>query len=144
MSTEQQQESKKPQFIIGDFRYSFQRTHFRKHHVITGITKYIGRKPVEDEVLHSEVIGKNRSICKKLYMLGAMLVKSIGYDMGFGIYDNHVWLPQTDEGDTKNKGFIIHVCLNCGSVMAHQEFVGNFTSETDTDFDAKTFKGVKE
>lgn len=129
----------KQEFQIEQFKYSFQRTHFRKSHVLVGAVAFVGKKPLEDEITHSEVIGKNKSECKKLYGVG--FFEKVGVDLGLGIYGNHVWLPQIDEGETKNKGLIIHVCLNCGSVMAANEFVGNISK--DIDFDETTFKGVK-
>jgi hypothetical protein len=118
---------------IQEFKYSLQHTHFRKRHVRTGIISFVGKKPIVDEDPHSEQIGKSKSTCLNLYNVGT-ISRAFGYNL-LGVYDNHVWLPQIDESETPNKGNLIYVCINCGSVLANENFVANVeTQEFESTF----------
>lgn len=107
-------EEKQP---VPEYDMSIQHTHFRKGD--TFAHKEFGKKIVDAEGPHWDVIGQNKSICKKLYGFGGTL-NDLGLGFRFTEFDNHVWLAQPN---LKSKDRLMHICLNCGSLKLEGKFV---------------------
>ena|ERR1044071_9436349 len=100
---------------IPEWDISLMHTHFRKDH--DEAVKYFGKKVVEAESPHRSEIGKNPSICRKLYGLGHILNETTLFH--FNALDNHVWLPQPNLKSDK----LMHICFNCGSLKIDGRFI---------------------
>jgi hypothetical protein len=101
---------------IPEWDMSLMHTHFRKEPFAV---KEFGKKVVDQELPHRSEIGKNPSICKKLWHLGGIL-NGLGIGFAFNDLDNHVWLAQMNLKDRKK---IIHICFNCGSLKIDGKFI---------------------
>ena len=110
------QDAEPPKEPIPEYDMPIMHTHFRKEHDFA--VKDFGKKVVDSELPHWDVIGKNPSICRKLYGLGSIL-NDIGLVFNFDTLDNHVWLPQLNLKTNKR----MFVCFNCGSLKMNGRFI---------------------
>jgi hypothetical protein len=108
-------EPEQPKEELPEYRYSLQYTNMPKKLRYWAIKEF-GIKVAGDK--HFAHIGKNSSICRKLYGLGYSIQKHFG-NMGFTEYSNHVWLRQINEVDGKP----MQVCMNCGSLFINDKFI---------------------
>lgn len=111
---------------VPPYDISLQHTHFRKDHKFddSNPVKYFGDKIIKEEGAHWDEIGKNPSICRKLYGLGQVVKQRLGIDLRLGSLDNHVWFTQVNRlcPDDPENG-IIRICFNCGSLLINNEFI---------------------
>ena len=107
-------EQKEP---IPEWDMSLMHTHFRKEYDFA--VKDFGSKVVDAEKPHRSEIGKNPSICRKLFGLGSIL-NDLNIGFHFNDLENHVWLPQMN---LKNRKKIMHICFNCGSLKIDGKFI---------------------
>lgn len=113
---------KEKKIIIPPYKFSLQYTKMPKQLKDWAIKEF-GVKSSGKK--HSEFMGKNVSICRKLLGLGA-IIQSLTIDgkrlnLGLGPYSNHCWLPQINEADPDRK--MMQVCLNCGSLFINDKFI---------------------
>ncbi len=110
------QEAEKPKEPVPEYDISLQHTHFRKDDPIAIST--FGKKKVNAETSHWDEIGKNPSICRKLYGLGSIL-NDLNMGFNFNNLDNHVWIKQLNTKSNKT----MQICFNCGSLKIDGRFI---------------------
>lgn len=108
--------SEPPKEPIPEYDMPIQHTNFRKNHVVA--IKYFGKKTIDNETPHWDEIGKNPSICRKLFGLGSIL-NDLNMGFHFNSLDNHVWLPQPNTKSDR----LMHICFNCGSLKIDGRFI---------------------
>jgi len=110
------QDAEPPKEPVPEYDMPIMHTHFRKEPFAV---KEFGKKVVDSELQHWDEIGKNPSICRKLYGLGSILNDLPGLGFNFDNLDNHVWLPQLNLKTNKR----MFVCFNCGSLKMGSRFI---------------------
>ncbi len=102
---------------VPEWDISLMHSHFKKGDTLA--YKEFGKKVVDSEAPIRSVIGKNPSVCKKLYGLGSIL-NDLNIGFAFTGLDNHVWIKQEN---LKTPGKMMKICFNCGSLQIDGKFI---------------------